>query len=237
MNIRLLFALVPVLVLNLFFALEAQAQAPKSPSGVELTVGFDGIAYFGDYYERNSSLLRVHPGVNFQIQRPKDKGLGVMFSLGYGQFADQYDQPLPVVDQDGTALTFVATSLFYGDLRLVYRLPIGEKFSPYVSVGAGLTHFRPEDQNGRPLINRTSSRPGGESYNATIPQLPLSLGFRYRLTKLMWLGAGYSYRFVPSDYLDNLGVDGARDGFDALHSLTLFATFMIGVEEGGDIER
>ena len=208
----------------------AYAQPRDKPKGFQVSLGFDGIAYFGDFYEQNSRLIRVHPGFNFQLQRYHRRAFSLLLNGGFGQFADQYDQALPVLDEQGTPITFVETRFIYGDLRVSYEPPMQGRWQPYVTLGAGLIRFSPFDRDGRPLINRGASREEGEDYNAIIPQLPASLGFRTRLTKVVSAGAAYTYRFVPSDYLDNLGVQGSRQGFDDLHSLTLFLSFDIGVE-------
>lgn len=205
--------------------------AQDKPRGVEVSLGMDGIAYFGDFYERNSRLLRIYPGFNAQLQRYTRGGLGVQLNGGYGQFADQYDQPLPIADVDGAPLTFVSTRFIYGDLRVAYRLNLGQRWQPYASIGAGLVRFTPRDRDGRLLQNRSATRPDGEDYNAIVPQLPGTLGLRVWLTSSVAAGLAYTYRFVPSDYLDNLGVSGDRPGFDNLQSLTLFLSFSLFTEE------
>jgi len=189
------------------------------------------VAYLGDYFERNSRLLRIYPGFNFQLERYGPQPLRVQLNGGYGQFADQYDQPLPTTNQTGLPVTFVQTTFLYGDLRLIWRPWPTASVQPYASLGAGLIFFRPTDRDGRPLIDRNASRPGEEDYNAIIPQLPVSLGARMAIAPQLSAGVGYTFRFVPSDYLDNLGVAGPRAGFDATHHLTLFMTFQLGIEE------
>lgn len=182
---------------------------------------FSGISYTGDYSEGASSLSRVYPGANFSIQSSNPRPLKLQLNAGFGKFAEQYDTDSPNIPPGVEIPTFIETSFIYGDLRLRYHFFNNKNFQPYLSAGAGIMFFSPKDQDGKRLVRRTSTRLEGEDFNDIIPELPLSAGFYFHMTQQVWMDISYTYRYTPTDYLDNLGLAGENNGFDVLHSINL----------------
>lgn len=201
-----------------FLCLSAQTQL-RWP--LQAGFSFSGISYTGDYSDGASALSRVYPGANLSLQSSNPRALKLQFNAGFGKFAEQYDTSSPNFPPGVDIPTFIETSFIYGDLRLKFHLLNNRNFQPYVSVGAGVMHFSPKDQDGRKLIRRTATRLEGEDFNDIIPELPLSGGIHFHLTRRVWMNASYTYRYTPTDYLDNVGLAGENNGFDALHSVQL----------------
>ncbi|RMG71444.1 MAG: hypothetical protein D6722_06820 [Bacteroidetes bacterium] len=213
-----------VLIIGACGPMQGWAQQAPLQVGLSLTAN----AYSGDYTEPATAFQRVYPGGHFSVQKENGQALRVSLTGGFGGFSDQYEGRFPPLPQGVDPPTFVATRFVYGDLRLTYRFFPGGKLQPYVSAGAGLIVFAPRDAEGRRLLIQSDTRLEGETYNTVIPQLPASVGLRYRLHPILRVGLGYTYRFVPTDYLDNTGQAGTRAGFDALHALDIGLDFILG---------
>lgn len=179
------------------------------------------IAYAGDFTEAETQFQRIYPGFDLCLRSAEDRHLAAQLTLGTGRFVEQFDGNVPDTPPDVELPDFVDTRFLYGDLRVYYHPVPDFVVDPYVGVGAGLIYFTPRDVEGRLLTRNSATRAEGERYNPIIPQLPLQAGFRFRLNDFLKLGTAYTYRFVPSDYLDNIGDLGTRSGFDALHAVQL----------------
>lgn len=198
------------------------------PAPVQIGFALTANAYTGDYNEPATAFQRVYPGGHFSLQKENGQALRVALTGGFGTFAGQYEGSFPPLPPGVTPPRFVETRFFYGDLRLSYRFFAQKKWQPYLSAGAGLIVFNPRDGEGRRLLMRSDTRVEGEVYNNVIPQLPLTAGLHYRIHPWVRLGLGYTYRFVPTDYLDNVGQLGSQAGFDALHALEIGLDFLLG---------
>ena len=206
----------------------APVLAWAQPAPVQVGISLTANAYSGDYTEPATAFQRVYPGGHFSLQKENGQALRVSLTGGFGGFADQYEGEFPALPAGVTPPAYVDTRYFYGDLRLSYRFFARRKVQPYVSAGAGLIVFNPRDEAGRRLRVQSDTRVEGEVYNTVIPQLPVSAGLHYRLHPAVRIGLGYTYRFVPSDYLDNTGQLGNRTGYDALHTLEVGLDFLLG---------
>ncbi|MEL6133743.1 MAG: hypothetical protein AAFR59_10300, partial [Bacteroidota bacterium] len=204
---------------------QAHAQEGKFP--MEPTIGFSGFQYLGDYSEP-LAYPRIYVGTFVALQRSSRKHFIWQFQVGAGRFADQFDGEIPVNATGGSPSRFVQTRFIYGELRGVYRFFPQNRFQPYLSVGTGLTRFRPEDENGRRLIRRPDSVSSGAASNTIVPQLPASLGIKYRINRYISVDIRYTYRFIPTDYLDTYGQLGDQQDFDALQNLNLGFAFTLG---------
>lgn len=180
-------------------------------------IGFslNGFAYLGDLNEPGVGIIRVSSGGEISIEAIKSRPFGVSFHGGFGQFTEQWDNP---DGQPGTR--FVQTPFLHGDFRVHARAFQTKSFQPYVSVGAGILSFTPKDVDGFPLEEG--------NYNTMIPQLPGSAGLRWQVNPMIGFDLSYTWRFTPTDYLDNIGSEGSRSGFDALHAVNLGISFDLG---------
>lgn len=201
---------------------DSLAQATRN---LRLGVGLMTTMYQGDLSLDESGSFRVYPGANFSLQSQHSRRLQLQLNAGFGRFADQYDNGVPAAPEGVIPVSFFETSFFYGDLRLKFTPFPWHRIRPYGSIGAGFLIFSPKDLNGKFLSDAILTRPVGENYNTSVPQLPLSLGIQTDMTGLLGAGIEYTYRFTPTDYLDNVGQLGAKTGYDRLHNVTFSLYF------------
>ncbi|MFK7968984.1 MAG: LysM peptidoglycan-binding domain-containing protein [Bacteroidia bacterium] len=192
---------------------------------LRLGFGLMTTMYEGDLSADESGTVRIYPGANFSIQSQRIRRIQLQLNAGFGRFADQYDGEMPAAPVGVVPVSFVETSYFYGDLRLKFTPFPWHKIRPYGSIGAGFLIFSPKDLNGKFLSDAILTRPAGERYNTSVPQLPISLGIQTDMTGLLGAGIEYTYRFAPTDYLDNVGQLGSRAGYDKLHNITFSLYF------------
>jgi LysM repeat protein len=159
------------------------------------------------------------------------KRLKVQLNAGFGKFAEQYDVVKPSTDPNIRVNTFVETSFWYSDLRLKYRFPLSYRFHPFLTAGAGVLSFTPRDESGRSLEGATFSREADEVYSTIIPQIPVGAGVQARLNQSVSFSLEYLFRYTPTDYLDNIGRLGTRDGNDFLHGFQLSMYFTLSPPE------
>lgn len=180
-------------------------------------IGFslNGFAYLGDLNEPGLGIVRVSAGGEISIEAVNSHPFGVSFHGGFGQFTEQWDNP---DGQPGTR--FVQTPFLHGDFRVHARAFQTKAFQPYASIGAGILSFTPKDVDGFPLEEG--------NYNTMIPQLPGSAGLRWQVNSMIGFDLSYTWRFTPTDFLDNIGSEGSRSGFDALHAVNLGISFDLG---------
>jgi len=178
-----------------------------------------GYYYVGDFTDAETSLNRVYPGANIALQFDGKASVQFQLNVGFGQIMEQYDYnpPTPVAGVRNN--DFIETTFFYMDARLRYRFLKRYKVQPYVGTGAGILIFSPKDQKGKLLGDALITRPQGETYNTAVPVIPGVVGVMGRLNPVLALGMEYVYRFTPTDYLDNTGELGRKEGNDQLHAL------------------
>lgn len=221
-----------LLLCSLAAATALSGQSPfRQNTSLRVGLGLVHNAYYGDLSDPNDPFPRVYPGVNFSLQPYGSNPFHLQLNAGFGKVAAQRDMnDIPHVPGI-VRVNFVETSFFYSDLRLKYRFFHKKYVQPYVSAGAGFFIFSPKDRNGKFLSEAIRTRPEGENYNTSIPQLPLSAGVQARITRLVWAGIDYTYRIVPTDYIDNIGALGSRAGNDRLHALQMTLYFNMSGKE------
>lgn len=221
MNVRhLLVFLLWILPLYIWSQTPAENTRP-----LKVGLSMSGSMYIGDLTDDETMFHRIYPGANISLQSEGYRNLRGQLNAGFGRFSEQYDTEPPELPKGIFPVNFVETSFFYGDLRLKYRFFKRRSIQPFVSGGAGFLIFSPQDENGKFLSDAILTRPEGEFYNTAVPQIPLAAGVQARITPLLWLGAEYTYRYVPTDYLDNIGELGRRPGNDQLHQVMVSLYF------------
>ncbi|MDP5172788.1 MAG: porin family protein [Bacteroidia bacterium] len=188
---------------------------------VRLGIGYTGTAYRGDFTAESGAIWRAEPGINFSVDVDKQKPLRLQLNIGTGGFTEQADSPLPLAPEGINPNTFVRTTFFYTDLKLVYRFFVQQPVRPYLGVGAGLFSFQPRDEAGNFLGENIFSRLPEEEYLTLIGSIPVSAGVEWKISSSVGLGLEYTYRMTGSDYLDNISQLGTASGNDKLHSLQL----------------
>jgi opacity protein-like surface antigen len=201
----------------------AFAQPDQPP--LRLGLGLMGTSYVGDLNTNSQPLERFYPGANLSLQFASAKLLSPQLNAGFGKFTAQ-DRDLTAVD-GVQPNKFVQTGFFYVDLRLKARFLREKGLHPYLSAGIGMLGYTPKDASGFNLIDNFATRADGETYGSISASFPLSTGLELRLSPILMLGLEYTYRATTTDYLDNIGQLGLRNGKDKLQTLmlSLYATF------------
>ncbi|MCI4667882.1 MAG: outer membrane beta-barrel protein [Bacteroidia bacterium] len=201
--------------------------AQKQRDPVKFGLGLTANHYLGDYSDPN--YIRIYSGGAFSLQKASRRNVNLHLRVGFGRFADQFEGEELPLGSDGLPLPrFVETNFLHGELALTYRFFPQKRFQPFVHGGFGWLYFNPKDLDGRKLIRNQAPTSQGASTNTIVPQLPIGLGFEVRLNQLISIETSYSYRFTPTDYLDNYGQSDAINSFDALQSINISFMFSIG---------
>jgi hypothetical protein len=221
----------------LLLAVGARAQAPAPiQTPLRLGIGLMGTSYIGDLNSNGGAWNRFSPGADLSLQFASEHLLSPQLNAGFGKIVAQ-DRTLAPVD-GVVPNTFVQTPFFFVDLRLKARFLREAAVHPYLSAGVGLLGYTPRDLEGDNLIDNLATRKAGESYGSMTVGLPLSAGLELRLHPILHLGLEYTYRVTGSDYLDNIGQVGLRDGKDKMQSLllTLYITFDPDAAKSGTLQ-
>lgn len=205
----------------------SQADSLAPTRFFQFGLGLTGFNYIGDFTNDVTALYRIHPGGNLSLQTTGSAALQLQANVGFGAFEEQLDRRSDAFSLDATANKFVETSFYYADLRLKFRFLRQKRLQPYVSLGAGILVFSPRDESGKLLREQPETRAAHETYNTSIPQLPGVIGLKAQITPLVAASIDYTYRVTPTDYLDNVGQWGSRQGHDALQALQLSVYFTL----------
>jgi Outer membrane protein beta-barrel domain len=223
------------IVLLLLLGLPAWSQPAQKP--LRLGLGLLATSYIGDLNSHGGAWERFSPGASLSLQFDSDHLLSPQLNAGFGKFVSQ-DRTLQAVD-GVQPNTFVQTTFFFVDLRLKARFLREMPVHPYLSAGVGLLGYTPKDADANNLIDNAATRQDGELFGSMTAGLPLSAGLEVRMSPILHLGLEYSYRITSSDYLDNIGLLGMRDGKDKLQSilLSLYITFDPDAAKGNGVIR
>jgi len=104
----------------------------------------------------------------------------------------------------------------------VIDLSSGEhSITPYVFLGVGFFHFNPTtvDRFGNKINLKlkgtegqgTAAYPDRQPYKTTQLQLPFGFGVKYNVNESMSLGLEFKYRYIDTDYLDDVSMAGYPD--------------------------
>ena len=197
-------------------------------NSLQLGLGMTATHYSGDLTEKNDGFYRFYPGINVSLQGEGHNRLQAQCNLGMGNFADQITQKKYYLQAPDSVHPnrFVSTSFIYGDVRMKVRLLNHRRFQPFVSAGGGFLFYSPKDKRNLGLLDQETTRLTDETYQLISLQAPISAGLTYKITPVMGLGLDYTYRFLTTDYVDNIGKLGLKKGNDALQNvqLTLYLT-------------
>ena len=193
------------------------ANAQRKP--LRMGLGMIGTAYQGDLNVDGTEFYRFYPGAHLTFEFASHKRLTTSLCGGYGRMVAQ-DRDLQPVDGIQPNI-FASTNYFYADFRLKFRFRRDRKLIPYVSVGGGFLNYTPRDAEGNALADNFSTRKDGEEYGSITATLPLSAGIEYNFSKLLAVSVEYTHRRTTTDYLDNIGELGLREGKDHLNTLSL----------------
>lgn len=201
-------------------------ESKRRQKPLRVGLGLIGAGYVGDLNNNGQELFRFHPGVNISLQFASPKLITPQINAGFGKFVAQ-DREIGEVEGIQPN-TFVETSFFWADFRLKVRFLRKHAFNPHISIGIGLLGFTPRDQDGNSLLDNFATRKDDEAtYGSITAAFPMSAGFDWKLNPILAIGLEYTHRFTGTDYLDNIGQLGTREGNDRLNTLmlNLYITF------------
>lgn len=188
---------------------------------MDLGGGIAGNIYIGDLNQKISDTRNVYPGFYISTRFSRKGTFFSSFNLGYATLSEQlHDGETMTVSGAGyQASTFFSTRIYSIDYRLQYILLKKIPYSPYLKAGAGLMRFAPFDLNGVNLATNLFSRPEFEDYSVFSYYFPVGAGFQYRANPHLYLSAEYNMYLSGTDYLDNIGSNGTKQGKDYFHSI------------------
>ncbi|MEP2024895.1 MAG: hypothetical protein ABJH98_14145 [Reichenbachiella sp.] len=197
---------------------ESQSQDSLQRKRKEIHVGIGPAFYSGDLGSAYSSGSLLF---NFGLKLNKDKKLNGNIKVAIGSISGQ-ELDYTTTDNTGitaTPNTYFKTSFFGLNYEAQYNFVHREQLKVYISQGIGLFRFNPKDQYDNDLIDQPDTRPIGESYRNMIIQLPTQLGAKYYLPNDFAFGIQFGFINPITDYLDNLGIWGNKNGNDNILSI------------------
>ena len=193
---------------------KAQLFEQKDPAW-SFTLGAGVSGYLGDLVEKHkmfrSPSYSVSGGFSYRYNKHLDGR--IEFSALRVKAEDSKNKR---ADLKARNLNFTS-NVYDFNLAIDYNfigLDEHHKFSPYVFAGIGLCHFDPytNDRNGNKVYLRPlgtegqglSLYPDRKKYARTVIELPFGLGLKYALTSKLLLGLEFKYRYLDTDYFDDV---------------------------------
>ncbi|MFK7968985.1 MAG: LysM peptidoglycan-binding domain-containing protein [Bacteroidia bacterium] len=196
-------------------------KAQGDGEGIHIQVGMGGTAYTGDLTEPDLPMFRTQPSVNLGLVIAGKGWIQPRIGVGFGSFIEQQDQNLIIPPAGIIPTPYVQSTFTHMDLQLQLVLWRKRTFSLSMGGGLGLLFFSPKNFEGDFLIDNPFTRLPEEEYPGFAPSFPLSVGLNIRLKSQMGLRLEYTYRPTGTDYLDNIGLLGNREGNDRLQSISV----------------
>ncbi len=222
MGIRLNQFTLKKFIYPLFFllnTLSVYGQQDSLANKARISTGLSYNAYRGDLGNGyQSGGLAAHLSFMFAHEKKLHGGL----HLAAGSFSGhELSQATPDFGTEILPNTYVKTSFISVHYGLQYDIIRYKGLLLYVSQGLGIIRFSPEDEFGNPLIDALSTRASNESYSNAAAILPTQAGLDYTLPNQIGVGIKAGWLNTTSDYLDNLGQLGSKDGNDNVLQLLL----------------
>jgi len=191
---------------------------PKPPQKLQFGFGFCGFTYQGDLNNTDENLHRIYPGLNISLQFDSRRRVSPQINFGLGKFIAQNNEIQPIEGQLPNA--FVATNFYYFDLQLRVHFLKKKKIRPHLGFGLGMLNFTPRDEKGNELNLNQSTRANSENqYSTSAFVTPLNIGLKISLNEVAGIGFDFNHYITNSDFLDNIGKLGTKNGNDALQQL------------------
>ncbi len=183
---------------------------PKVTHWIEL--GVSANAYSGDLGSYTDWSSVFHAGLVFNRGRVFNSRLG--FSAGFLTGEDRFYTFEDGSGERTTPNTFFRTPIFSLDYELRAHLIKSRTFLLYLSVGAGVLRFNPQDEFGENLVDLQDTRAFEETYGNFALQFPIGVGFSYLFKNGYGLGTQAQLMNNTTDYLDNISEWGVQSGSD-----------------------
>jgi hypothetical protein len=180
-----------------------------------LELGISANAYQGDLSSYQHWTAVYHLGIKFNQSGKLNSRLGIStgFLTGENRF---YAFP------DGTPNNFFRASVISIDYELHFHLIKRRNCMLYLSQGISLIRFNPKNDVGNEFVNLTDTRAIDETYGNIAFALPTGIGAAYILKNGYGIGAQAQILNLQSDYLDNIGLWGVKQGNDNALRFKLF---------------
>ena len=191
----------------LFVLITFELKAQES-TGAWILTGVEIPSYTGDlnrYAQFNSALalgLRLNHKENLNGQ------FGIMIGTIKGD-----DRNLNIPPSADAPNRFFSTSLLEVSYQLHYYLVKKEHWGFYISQGAGILRFNPQDSEGNNLSDLSNTRAEGETYRNISLSLPTKVGGYYLFQNQFGLNLEAGWHNPLTDYLDNIS-DLGESGLD-----------------------
>jgi hypothetical protein len=177
----------------------------------EIMVGAS--AYNGDLTQQAFSFKRINPAFGFSIKYNTGDFLNIRAGLAF--------EKVSANDKDNNSSFLKArnlnfkTNILEFDLSFEFVLLDPEIYDayPYLFAGVGIFHFNPYtyDDGGaktylHPLSTEGQGLPdfGRKNYSLTQPCVPVGAGFKYKINKKFEASFEFGYRWLFTDYLDDV---------------------------------
>lgn len=200
-------------------------EAPALKVGLALSAN----TLTGDLLEQGNQRFRVYPGLHATLGFDRERHLRLQLNLGFAKVVEEWESGLQALGapQEVMPTTYVLTPIAYGTLHLMYYPWLNRTWAPFASAGIGILRYTPQDQAGNNLADASFTRLAGETYSPITFQVPFRVGMELRFHARAGAFAACQYRLLFTDYLDNLGALGPRQGNDGLIQVQLGMFFLL----------
>ena len=194
--------------------LALRAQSDTLPTRF-VEVGLSAAAYRGDL---NNAYQRWTPLAHLALHLQRRRRLNGSFQLTVGQvvgqgFAARLRGDQAAADGRQPNRDF-RTSLLAANYALRLNVVSRPRFKVYLAQGVGLLRYVPRDREGNRLAGRSATLAPQEGYGAVTLFFPTAAGLLYALPNHYVVGVQAGWLNPTTDYLDNVGTYGTRNGND-----------------------
>lgn len=210
-------------VLSLNMVGYSQLLQPLNPS-TDITFGAGISSYYGDLVQKNPVFREPSLCMSMGLAYNYNPHLTVRGDFSYLQIKAK-DSKNSRPDLKARNLSFKSyiwelnTTIEYNFIDITGNKKL--KFTPYLFFGVGICGFNPytTDRFGKKVFLQPmgtegqglAAYPDRTPYDRTIVQVPLGGGFKYAVTKKLSLALEFKYRYVDTDYLDDVSNSGYPD--------------------------
>jgi hypothetical protein len=171
-------------------------------------------AYNGDLTEQAVSLKRINPALAFNLEYNSGNFLNFRIGLAYERVSadDKDNKDIFLQRRNLNFKSSIIELTACAELNLLDPQVYDEY--PYLFGGIGIFHFNPytRDDNNKKVFLRPLSTEGEglaeypkrKKYSLIQPCIPIGAGFKWRLNEKLQMSYEFGYRFLFTDYLDDV---------------------------------
>ena len=211
---KILSMLLTAMLMLTFSFSKGQYFQSENPS-ISATFGAGTSSYFGDLVEKNKFMRQPSYSFSggFSYNHNQHFNLRLEFAISKIQASDSKNKRADLKARNLNFKSNIFDANFIVDYNLL-AMTESRKFTPYVFLGVGFCHFNPytTDRSGNKVFLQPlgtegqglSAYPDRKPYSRTAAQMPFGVGIKYALSSRLLLQLEYKYRYVVSDYLDDV---------------------------------